>query len=82
LSAFLPDNTFTISNKQLLLIALFLVLIVSLIVAGFFLGGFIWSVRNDQFEDRQGAAMRMLYDDEPTAAKRPKNNIPPNTNNQ
>lgn len=43
--------------------ALFFVLIVSLLVAGFFLGGFLWSVKKDQFEDKEGAAMRMLHDD-------------------
>lgn len=46
------------------MIALFYVLIVSLVVAAVFLGGFIWSVRQDQFEDKKGSAMRMLYDDE------------------
>lgn len=47
------------------MIALFLVLAVSLLVAGIFLGGFLWSVRNDQFSDKEGAAMRMLFDDYP-----------------
>jgi cbb3-type cytochrome oxidase maturation protein len=45
-------------------IALFLVLIVSLAIAGFFLSGFLWSVKNAQFEDKQGSAMRMLFDEE------------------
>ncbi|MBS1644276.1 MAG: cbb3-type cytochrome oxidase assembly protein CcoS [Bacteroidetes bacterium] len=45
------------------MIALFLVLGVSLIVAVLFLGGFLWSVRTDQFEDKEGAAVRMLFDD-------------------
>jgi cbb3-type cytochrome oxidase maturation protein len=44
--------------------ALFLLVIVSLAVAGFFFGAFIWSVKTDQYEDKKGAAMRMLYDDE------------------
>ena len=44
--------------------ALFLVLAISLIVAAIFLGGFIWSVRQDQFDDNIGAAMRMLFDNE------------------
>lgn len=59
------------------MIALFFVLLVSLLVAGFFLGGFLWSVKKDQFEDKEGAAMRMLHDDgtlplpppEPTASR-------------
>lgn len=45
------------------MIALFFVLIVSLLIAGFFLSGFLWSVKKDQFEDKEGAAMRMLHDD-------------------
>jgi cbb3-type cytochrome oxidase maturation protein len=32
-------------------------------VAGAFLFAFIWSVKTNQFEDRKGASMRMLYDD-------------------
>jgi cbb3-type cytochrome oxidase maturation protein len=44
--------------------ALFLLIGVSIAVAGFFLAAFIWSVRNDQYEDKKGASLRMLYDDE------------------
>lgn len=44
--------------------ALFLLVIVSIAVAGFFLAAFIWSVKNDQYEDKKGAAMRILFDDE------------------
>ena len=44
--------------------AFFVLVIVSIVVAGGFLGAFIWSVKTDQYEDRKGAAMRMLYDDE------------------
>jgi cbb3-type cytochrome oxidase maturation protein len=44
--------------------ALYLLVTVSIAVAGFFLGAFIWSVKSDQYEDKKGAAMRMLYDDE------------------
>jgi cbb3-type cytochrome oxidase maturation protein len=44
--------------------ALYLLVAVSIAVAGFFLAAFIWSVRNDQYEDKKGASMRMLYDDE------------------
>lgn len=41
-----------------------MLVIASIIVAGAFLVAFIWSVRSNQFEDRQGSAMRMLHDDE------------------
>jgi len=44
-------------------IALFLVLAASLAVAGLFLGGFLWSVKSRQFEDKEGASMRALHDD-------------------
>ena len=44
--------------------ALFVLVIASILVAGAFLLAFIWSVRNNQYEDRKGAAMRMLLDDE------------------
>ena len=44
--------------------ALFLLVIASIIVAGVFLGAFIWSVRSNQFDDQQGSAMRMLYDND------------------
>jgi cbb3-type cytochrome oxidase maturation protein len=44
--------------------AFFVLVVASLIVAGTFLGAFIWSVNTDQYDDRDGAAMRMLQDDE------------------
>jgi cbb3-type cytochrome oxidase maturation protein len=44
--------------------ALFLLVGVSIAVAGFFLAAFIWSIKNDQYEDKKGASLRMLYDDE------------------
>ena len=44
--------------------AIFVMIIASLSIALAFLGAFIWSVRTNQFEDQQGAAMRMLQDEE------------------
>ena len=49
--------------------ALFVLVFVSLLVAGAFLGAFIWSVSTDQYSDREGAAMRMLFDDDYKKAK-------------
>lgn len=49
--------------------ALFVLVFVSLLVAGAFLGAFIWSVNTDQYNDRDGAAMRMLFDDDYKKAK-------------
>ncbi|MBN8670877.1 MAG: cbb3-type cytochrome oxidase assembly protein CcoS [Flavipsychrobacter sp.] len=44
--------------------ALYLLVLASIVVAGFFLMAFIWSVRSNQYEDKEGAAIRMLQDDE------------------
>lgn len=44
--------------------ALYVLVIVSICVAGLFLGAFIWCVKNNQYEDKEGASMRMLYDDD------------------
>lgn len=49
--------------------ALFVLVFVSLLVAGAFLGAFIWSVNNGQYNDREGAAMRMLFDEDSPEAK-------------
>lgn len=47
--------------------ALYLLIIASILVAAGFLFAFIWSVRSNQFEDNQGASMRMLHDNEPNS---------------
>lgn len=44
--------------------AFFVLVTISILVAGSFLGAFIWSVYTDQYADRDGAAMRMLFDDD------------------
>ena len=44
--------------------ALIILVIASIAVAGLFLGAFIWSVKNNQYEDQKGASMRILFDDE------------------
>lgn len=51
--------------------ALYLLVLASIVVASIFLLGFVWSVRSDQFEDQEGAAMRMLHDND-TANKNSK----------
>ena len=43
--------------------ALILLVIASIIVAGLFLGAFIWSIKTNQNEDLKGASMRMLQED-------------------
>lgn len=44
--------------------ALIILVLVSLLVAGSFLGAFIWSICDGQYSDKDGAAIRMLFDDE------------------
>lgn len=47
--------------------ALFILVIASILVAGGFLGAFLWSVRDGQYDDQLGASWRSIYDDEPLA---------------
>ncbi|MBY0479641.1 MAG: cbb3-type cytochrome oxidase assembly protein CcoS [Chitinophagaceae bacterium] len=42
---------------------IFLLLIVSITVAGLFLAAFIWNVKNGQYDDEAAAPLRMLFDD-------------------
>lgn len=44
--------------------AFFILVIASIIVAALFLGAFIWSVNTDQYIDKEGSAMRILFDDD------------------
>jgi len=41
---------------------------VALFLGGLGLAAFLWSLRTGQFDDLDGAAMRILLDDEPNAA--------------
>ncbi len=50
--------------------ALVVLVIVSILVAASFLGAFIWSVYSDQYADRDGAALRMLFDNDPQTSKK------------
>jgi len=45
---------------------LFVLIIISIVVAASFLGAFIWSVKNGQYEDDYTPSVRMLFDDELT----------------
>ncbi len=45
--------------------AIYIMLPVSLLLAGIFLAAYIWSVRTGQFEDTITPAMRILPDDKP-----------------
>lgn len=44
--------------------ALIVLVLISLLVAGCFLLAFIWSINTDQYEDNEGAAIRILFDEE------------------
>jgi cbb3-type cytochrome oxidase maturation protein len=46
---------------------IFYLLVVSLIVAGCGLAVFLWSLRTGQYDDMDGAANRILFDDAPPA---------------
>ena len=54
------------SSSQLLCTMgiMYLMLIVSLLIALFFLFSFIWANKNGQFEDDVTPGIRILYDDE------------------
>lgn len=52
--------------------AIFLLIAVSLLVAGGFLAAFFWSVSNGQMDDAYTPGMRILFDDrEERAAEEP-----------
>ena len=43
---------------------IFLLIIISLVVAVVFLAAFIWAVRTNQYEDDYTPSVRILFDDE------------------
>jgi cbb3-type cytochrome oxidase maturation protein len=43
---------------------IFLLILVSILIAGGFLCGFIWAIRGGQFEDDYSPSVRILFDDE------------------
>lgn len=47
---------------------IFVLIALSLLVAGGFLGAFFWAVRNGQYDDDHTPAMRILFDDKPVEA--------------
>lgn len=44
--------------------ALFLLIGISIVVAGSFLAAFLWSVKTGQYDDDYTPSVRMLFDDE------------------
>ena len=51
---------------------LILLLIASLSVSVIFLGAFIWSTKNKQFDDQYSSSMRILFDDQPVPTEEKK----------
>jgi cbb3-type cytochrome oxidase maturation protein len=49
--------------------ALFVLILISLIVALGFLGAFIWAVRSGQMDDDYTPSIRILFDNETNSAK-------------
>lgn len=43
---------------------IYLLIVVSIVVALCFLGAFLWAVKDGQYEDDISPAVRMLFDDE------------------
>lgn len=43
---------------------IYIMMVVSLIVALFFLGSFIWATKSGQFDDDYAPSVRVLYEDE------------------
>lgn len=43
---------------------------ISLTIALVFLGGFIWSMKNGQYDDTYGPSVRMLFDDKKNSKKK------------
>lgn len=54
---------------------LFLLIIISMMVAAVFLGAFIWASKNGQFEDTYSPSVRILFEDK-------KENKPPQKKNK
>jgi cbb3-type cytochrome oxidase maturation protein len=44
---------------------IFLLVIIGVVVAGLFLGGFIWAVKNGQYDDTYTPSVRMLFEEGP-----------------
>jgi len=52
--------------------SLLLLIPVSLFLGGLGLAGFLWALRSRQYEDLDGAAARILFDDQPPRKESPK----------
>ncbi|MGJ8661830.1 MAG: cbb3-type cytochrome oxidase assembly protein CcoS [Bacteroidota bacterium] len=48
---------------------IYIMLVVSLLVALFFLGSFFWAAKDGQFDDDYSPSVRILFDEEPELQK-------------
>ncbi|GAB3535922.1 cbb3-type cytochrome oxidase assembly protein CcoS [Pontibacter brevis] len=54
---------------------IFLMIAVSITVAGLFLGAFLWAVRSGQYDDDYTPAVRMLFENEVPGSKKPEEKV-------
>lgn len=59
---------------------LFLLIPLSIVLAGLFLWGFFWAVRSGQYDDTHTPSLRVLVDDAPV--NQPSNDLKPNSNSK
>lgn len=48
---------------------IYLMLIVSLVIALFFLGSYLWAIRSGQYDDDYSPSIRILYEEEKVETK-------------
>jgi cbb3-type cytochrome oxidase maturation protein len=58
----MAENIFAVNNSMNVII---LLLLASISVAALFLAGFLWSVKNGQYDDEYSPPVRILFDDKP-----------------
>ena len=51
---------------------IYLLIIISIVIAGAFLAAFIWAVKSGQFEDTHTPSVRILFDNKRKTKKKPK----------
>ena len=54
--------------KTLKMNIIFLLILISLVIAVGFLAAFIWAVKSGQYEDDYTPSVRMLFDDKPSSS--------------
>jgi cbb3-type cytochrome oxidase maturation protein len=64
------------------MIIIFLLIPLSLVIALFFLGAFIWAVRSGQYEDTCTPAMRLLLEEPTTPKPESKKTVKPDSDSQ